>query len=173
MKHLDFLLTSSEPGSDIHHLHVLAGPLNAFGLPDTDKLEFSVYAIAPTGSVDPEQFLAQTLVAAGVNEVQKGRAIAFAGLSKEAWAVLHDGNDGLYDKLKAQGKLEEHPNACEITMLYAACRDGRRWRGRRWLTGPQAGKSEDVTVLVGEPTPGEDGGIRAGRLVRALVGIRS
>ncbi len=59
----------------------------------------------------------------------------------------------------------------EATILYGACRDGRRWKGVRFLTGPKAGTTKDVELLVGQPSPDEAFG--AANLLRKLVGMTS
>lgn len=148
-KHLNWLLESSDPDSDIHHLIVVAGAAGPFGIPDPDKLENTVYAIAwePGGDDTLPTFTKKVILAAGVDHVQRGMRIVFAGLAQHLIAVSP--GDDLSRRLAREGRMEEHPRAGEVTMTYAACSDGRRWRGRRWLTGPKAGQTEDVTLVLG------------------------
>lgn len=172
MRHLNSLLSSSEQGDMIHHLHVVSAPADAvgpLGTIDEAKIHSAVYAIVPTGDVDPEMFTAQVIVMAGVEEVKRNARVLFAGLSQEM-VTVSDGDDLARD-LRRRGKLSEHPRAVEATVLYAAARDGRRWRGIRWLTGERAGTTDKVDIIVGKVTPQEGSGVRAAELVRRLVGI--
>ena len=178
MFHLDLLLANSEPGAALHHLHVIAAPAGAvtpLGLPDPAALAVTVYAIAVTDDVNVtvEEFVAKVIATAAVEAAKKDQSILFAGLAQEAWVVVkRDGKfDDLAMRLQSQGRLSEHPDASEVTVVYGACRDGRRWRGRRWLTGPKAGTTERADLLVGRPNPYESQGIAGAHLVRRLVGI--
>lgn len=167
---LDWLLTHAEPGSVLDHLLVVSAPraaIGPLGLVDDDKAEGSVYAIGLTRDVDEEQFIAKTIVASGIDLTKRGHVILWAGLSKELVTVQN--MDDHARRLLAESRLEEHPRAVEVTVVYAACRDGRRWRGRRWLTGPQAGQSEDAVMLIGPPDLQEQAGQPT--LVRRLVGL--
>lgn len=148
-RHLNFLLKSSEPGDTIDHLLVSAGPGGPFGLPDPEKLEVSCYAIAwqPGHGDDCATFTTKVLTMAGIDHVKKGMRIVFAGLAQERVAVV--GADDLSRRLAREGRLEEHPRAGEVTTMYAACADGRRWHERRWLTGPKAGQTEPTELLAG------------------------
>jgi hypothetical protein len=173
MAHLDTLLTSSEPGASMHHLHVVAAPTGAvgpLGVPDEKQLAVKVYAIAPDGDVEVERFIAKVIMAAAVEASEEGAVPLFAGMSQEVWTV-HP-MDELGRRLAGQGRLHEHPDAAELTIVYGASRDGRRWRGRRWLTGPRAGTTENVDLLVGRPHPHEGYGVVGAALVRRLVGIQ-
>lgn len=168
MSALDYLLTQGEPGQNTHHMFVVAyagsGPL---GLPAFKSTGCTIVSDSP--AVD--KVTAQSIAALAVEHRGRGETIVFAGLALEQWTV-NSGDKALAQRLAARGRLQDHPDAVEVTVVYGACRDGRRWRGQRWLTGPKAGRSEDVELLVGEPTAAEDGGpIRATPLLRALVGI--
>lgn len=177
MRHLDMLLTGSEPGATLHHLHVVAAPRGAIGplgMPDPDKLHTSVYAIAPTEDVNVNEFVTKVVRMAGVEAFRHAAVPLFAAMAWEAWAVISTpgtGRDALADELLRANRLPDHPTAAEVTMTYGVCRDGRRWHGRRWLTGPKAGTSEDISLLVGRPAAGEGYGIPAARAMRALVGV--
>lgn len=167
MQYLNQLLSSSESGDSLHHLYVAATPaeVGPLGLPA--ETELTVYAIAPTDDVDAQQFFAKVIAAAGVDHAEKRKSILFAGLSQEAWTV--ESRDDLARSLMEQGRLFEHPDAAEVTIVYGVCRDGRRWRGERWVTGPKAGQTANVELLVGRPDPQEGYGM--GPLMRALVGM--
>jgi len=170
-QHLDTLLTSSEPGATMHHLHVIAAPTGAvgpLGLPDEKQLDVTIYAIAPTEDVSVEEFIGKVVMAAAAEAHDKGTRVLFAGLSQEAYTVSPMDDLGL--RLVREGRLSEHPDAAEVTIVYAAAADGRRWRGRRWLTGPRAGTAEPIEVLAGRPQPGEGQGVTAAPLIRRLVG---
>jgi hypothetical protein len=170
--HLNMLLESSEPGAELHHLHVLsAPPAGPLGVPDQSQIQATVYAIAAAvdSAAEGEAFMAKTLAAAAIEAAQAGRVVLFAALSQECWSVPPPYDD-LAVELSRAGRLQEHPNVAEKTMVYAACRDGRRWSSGRWLTGPMAGRSEDVELLVGAPQRGEGFG-PACPLVRRLVGM--
>lgn len=173
MSHLDILLSGSEPGATMHHLHVLAAPAGAvgpLGMPDQSQVHSTVYAIAadhPDSGGRAEDFIARVVGAAAVEAHREGRVVLFAALSQEVWTV--PGVDELAARLLREGRLFEHPRAAEMTVVYAVCRDGRRWTGKRLLTGPDAGKTADVELLVGRPDRGE--GYAAGALLRRLVGM--
>lgn len=167
--HLNWLLEQADPGDVMHHLVVVAaGGLGPLGIPDAENLAASVHAIAPVGKGDVRQFIARTIVGVGVEYAAKGRPIMFAALSQEVLIV--EGMDAEADRLLAEGRLDEHPDVREVTLVYGACRDGRRWRSQRWLTGPKVGQTEDVELLVGRLDPQEVGGVAG--LVRRLVGLR-
>jgi hypothetical protein len=176
MKHLDSLLTSSGPGASMHHLHVIAAPAGAlgpFGVPEEGELNTKIYAIAPVAEpgerFDVGEFIAKAIVSAAVEAGQENLTVLFAALAQEMWTA--DPVDDHARRLMREGRLAEHPNAVEVTVVYGACRDGRRWRGRHWLTGPKAGTSEHVDLLVGLPRPHEGYGVDAAPLIRQLVGL--
>lgn len=174
MRHLDMLLTGSEPGSALHHLHVIAAPLDKYGplglLAEAD-LRTAVYAIAYTqeAGCTLDEFIGRIIRYASIEHAKNRQLILFAALSQEIWQV--EPLDDLARQLIRQGRLYEHPNMAEITVVYAACSDGRRWLGRHWHTGPRAGETSDATVLVGRPHPREAPGAAAS-LVRKLVGLK-
>lgn len=175
MDHLEWLLTSSQPGSMLHHLVVArvpaaglpAGPL---GLADGSRVATSVTAVLPDGPV-VQELIASAVLSAGREARAAGERVEFAALSEEAW-VLADDADGAGRRLLEAGRpLGEHPRAEEVTVVYGACRDGRRWRGRRFVSGPRAGERHDVDLLVGRVRAGESRGVAAEALIRSLVGL--
>lgn len=171
MRHLDALMTDSEPGDRLHHLHVVSAPAGAIGplgLPAESQLKTTIYAIAPTEDVDAEEFITTVILAAAAETRRDGTLALFAALNQQVWAVRP--MDDLGRRLLRAGRLFEHPNVADLTVVYAACRDGRRWRGQRWLTGPRAGTSEHVDLLVGQPAQDEGVGLASAAL-RRLVGI--
>lgn len=175
-KYLGSLFGVSEPGQNFHHLLLARGAergaIGALGLPDPDKLEVRWYAIAPTDEVDAELFVNQTIAVAAMEAQANEAVIYFAGLAMEVYAVDDDGTEvteNLARRLKNDRKLQEHPGAVEVTRLYAACRDGRRWTGEHYLTGPQAGAISGPTVRTGRLTAEESGFDR--RLIRHAVGL--
>jgi hypothetical protein len=176
IKHLNMLLEDSEPGATMHYMHVLSappdayGPLGPLGPPDESKIHATIYAIAPTPPVNVDDFCAQVIAAAAAEAHSKGEVPLFAALSQEVWIVSSDGWDAEAERLMKVGRLDEHPAACEVTVVYGAASDGRRWTGRRWLTGPMAGSTEDVNVHVGRPSPRE--GMAVAPMLRLLVGVQ-
>jgi hypothetical protein len=177
-RHLDSLLGNSDPGDSLHHLHVVAadkGATGPLGVVSESALGVYVYAIAyDKASADSrwpnaEAFIRDTIKAAYIDHAKEGRVILFAGMSAEIWGIERGKNDALSERLLAAGRLQEHPNAVEATYVYAACRDGRRWRGTRYLTGPKAGTT-DVEVIVGPQFPGESA-LPMAPWVRHLVGL--
>jgi hypothetical protein len=171
------LFGRSEPGQELHHMLISAAPhgeLNALGLPPRDKLQVSMYAIA--GDVESaagaEEFVHTTIRAAYTDLYQSGLKPFFAGLAMEMVAVDVGGDEvteNLARRLAAEDKLEEHPAAVEVTLLYAACRDGRRWAGEHVLTGPRAGTVLGPTLLSEDVKP-EENRMR-NRLIRRVVGL--
>lgn len=155
----------------MHHLHVLAAPPGAvgpLGLPDETQIKATIYAIAPDESVSVGEFIAKVVMAAAVEAHDAGTVVLFAALGQEVWTVSP--MDELARRLGGEGRLSEHPDAAEVTLVYGAARDGRRWRGRHWLTGPKAGTTEDIEPLVGRPQP-QEGVVTCAPLLRRLVGM--
>jgi hypothetical protein len=175
-RHINSLL-ESEPGDVLHHLHVVAAPVSAIGplgLPDSEKLHVTIFAIAPDDTVDAVEFTVQAIAAAHADNVREDRVPMFAAISQEAWTVkFNSGNRELARRPRRQRRLREHPDVVEMTFVYAVCRDGRRWRARRVLTGPEADFSRDVELLVGRPNRQEAYGAPWGRPLRHLVGLNA
>lgn len=172
-KYINSLL-KSEPGDVLHHLHVVAAPVTAigpFGLPDSEKLHVTVFAIAPDDTVDAAEFTIKAIAAAHADNLKEDRVAMFAAISQETWTAR--ASDELARRLHREGRLSEHPDAVETTFVYAACRDGRRWRARRDLTGPNVEQSADVKMLVGHPDRHEAFGAQWGRPLRMLVGLNA
>jgi len=163
---------NSEPGQTLHHMVFAAaaeGEVTALGLP---QLKVTIYAIAPTEDVDAGQFVARTIRGAIAEAQQNGTVPHFAALGIEAHSVTGNGDEvseNLGRRLAADGKLQEHPAAVEVTRLYAACRDGRRWTGEHILTGELAGTVRGPQLLTGAVGP-QEAGLHA-RLIRAAVGL--
>lgn len=171
---LNQLLESSDPGQELHHLHVVTsdGKPGPLGPPTPDQLETTVYAIMPVGpDVDPDVFTQNVVVSAAIENIKKARLPVFAALSQEMWQIPRESWDEQAEKLASSGgSYGEHPAAIEVTVLYGACRDGRRWTGRRYLTGSRAGETEQIELLVGRPRPRE-GLVSPAPLIRKLVGM--
>jgi hypothetical protein len=173
IRYLNELLMTSKPGASIHHLLVASfdpSARNALGL--VDDVDVTMYAIAPD-SDKPEVFIAKALRAAAVQQQRTARRMPwFAGLAIEAFGLVDRPGDEVAEnrarRMAFDGKLSDHPDAVEITTVYAAARNGLRWTGRRYLTGPRAGETDDVTTLIGAISPEEQG--QRQQLVRALVG---
>jgi hypothetical protein len=156
--YLSSLLGTSSPGDTMHHLLVVAAdpgrPRTPLGLVEPDALKATLYAIAQDDTVDAQQFIGKVIIGAAVDAHRAGLVIHFAGLALEAYTVWlpNDGDEAaenLARRLSADHKLEEHPSAVEMTKLYAACSDGRRWLGSHALTGPPAGKIDGPELRVG------------------------
>lgn len=170
-QNLNYLLSSSDPGDEIHHLLVVACPkaaIGPLGLADEKKLEMTVYAIVVDASVDPVEFAHKVIATAGVSHAERDLLPLFAGVSQKTFLV--ECVDESVERLHAERRLAEHPDGVEVTTVYAACRDGRRWGGVRYLTGPKADNAASFQMLVGKLTEGEAESLTA-RLVRRLVGI--
>lgn len=174
MRHLNMLLDNSEPGATIHYLHIIAAPAGAtgpLGTADPTKLEASIYAIAPDTPTPQEvpHYIRRVTAAAAADQAAKGLTIMFAAAGQEMWFAPVGDEHGR--RLQAEGRLGEHADAVEMTLVYAACRDGRRWRGGRYLTGPQAGEKIAIETLVGRVSSHETSGIAAARGILKMVGI--
>jgi hypothetical protein len=174
-RYLGTLFGNSEPGQTLHHLLFATADKadhTALGLPRADKLKVTMYAIAPTADVDAAQFVAQTIRKAIADVRQSQTLPYFVGLGMETHAVVTDGNEvteNLARRLHADRQLQEHPAAVEVTLLYAACRDGRRWVGEHFLTGDEAGRVVGPQLCAGAVGPQESGIHK--RLIRAAVGL--
>lgn len=175
--HLNVLMTGSAPGAMFHNLHVVAAPVDAvgpFGRPDEQALKGCVYAIdstGPGGSAGVERRILDVIVAAGLEHTGRRESVLFAALAKEGWASP---NDARARELRRAGRLAEHPEMYEVTWVYAVCRDGRRWRGRHYLTGPRAGELVGPDILVGQPARDEAGpvGESATAALLTITGLR-
>lgn len=166
-------MLTSEPGDIMHRLTVVAAPaFGPLGLPVEEKLKTSMYAIAPIdgGAVD---LVVKSIARAFTDHHERSETILFAALGQETWTVARRDTAreaAVARRLHREGRLSEHPDAQEVTFVYAVCRDGRRWRARRAVTGPGAGEPCDVELLVGRPDKKEAFGAPWGRPLRALVG---
>lgn len=173
MEHLTWHLNQSEPGAELHHLSVLTtsadpGPLGVAG-----DVESWMFVIAASGGPEAAmKAVAQTVVGATAEVRAKGLKTVFAVVSQEVWLVDAENFDDLSRRLMAEGKLNTHPKAVEATFVYGACADGRRWRGFRYLTGPRAGQTRDVRLLVGAVSDSEAGPVVAAPMVRRMVGLK-
>lgn len=175
--HLNFLLEQADPGDSLHHLIVMAdeavGERGPLGLPAGPKLAVSFHAIAANNPNETlELFVAKVIATAAIDHATNNKKVLFAALSQEVWMV--EDPDEATRKLLDSGELRvsDHPDAQEATVVYGACRDGRRWRSRRWVTGPKAGQTGDVDILVGPVRGPEFFGHSAGMLLRRMVGQR-
>lgn len=176
-RYIEVLLNNSGPGDTMHQLLIASvepgGSRNAFGLPDPTKLAVSVHGILPTEDVDPEGFIAQTIRAAIAKQAKDKLRPIFAGLSIESYAVIDRPADEVSEnrarRMIADGQLEQHSEAVEVTMMYAACRDGRRWAAQHIHTGPRAGDVVGPTTRVGPIEYAERRPVRW--LVRSAVGL--
>lgn len=168
-KHLNFLLTNSDPGDVLGAMHVVAAPRGPRGRPDIDKRETSVFVMACDNTMAPEDFVILTIANTALRFKDSGHTPLWAGLKQEMLSV--EPFDDQARKLVSAGRsLSEHPRGGEITVVYAAASDGRRWLGRRWLTGPHAGTVEEPTIIGGPQNQNEGFGYMS-RAIRKLVGI--
>jgi hypothetical protein len=178
-KYIDVLFGHSKPGAMLHNFLIVSvdreQPTDALGLIPTDALKSALYAIDSVGETPPEALIAQTMTAAVVQRIENRELPVFAGLAIETHAVLKGPRDQaaeqLARQLHGQRRLHEHPDVVEVTMLYAACIDGRRWTGEHILTGPRAGEAPYVTTEVGPLSPYERG--QLSYMVRMIVGLGS
>ena len=175
-KYIGGMLNNSSAGDSMHQLLISSatpGGYNAFGLPDQDKLKATMYGIIPTAEVEPEGFVAQTVRTAIAEQREAGLTPIFAALTIEAYSIVTRPTDevaeNLARRLVADDKLDEHPDAVEVTMLYAACRDGRRWAAQHILTGPRVGETIGPTNRIGPLEHAERRPVRW--LVRSVVGL--
>ncbi len=172
-KHINGLLGNSNAGDSAHTLYIVAAPAGAdvgpFGLVDDSKLEMTVAMLAyeKTPEMTMGQFMTGAFLRIRADHKSAGKTILFAGLALETWWAESDDPSIMAHR----GSIADHPDAAEVTMVYAACRDGRRWSARRYLTGPRAGESVDPTILVGRLNPREGYGMPV-ELVWQLVDLR-
>jgi hypothetical protein len=175
--YLKFLFDQVLPGQVLHHLLVAtADPAGdgALGLPDPEAVTVSVYAMVldKEGTMTIDQLIERTIVRAGLDAQRAGRVVHFAGLATETHAVVtyDERSREAAARLLAGRRLQEHPDAVEAVWLYAACRDGRRWSGRRFVTGPRAGTVWGPDPQTGALADHERGSYE--RLIQAVVGLR-
>lgn len=174
-KYLDMLLTKSDPGDAVHTLLTVAAPKDTegpFGFPDEEQQKVNIYAIVyveDETTDTPEQFIDRAILQAHAEHQGHDEVLLFMALSQEIFGVTT--NDDLAKQLHQEGRLHEHPDAHEATLVYAVCRDGRRWRGDRFLTGPKAGTTIGPAQLTGPVNPQMEGIGNYGYLMRRMVGI--
>ena len=170
--YLSAIFGDSEPGAMLHTMLLAVaepetGPL---GLP---KIATTLYAIDPSGPNGGDPFVAKAIRAAVAEKLREGCVIEFAGLAIEAHIVDIPDNDEVAENkarvMHGDRRLSEHPAAVETTVLFAACRDGRRWTGMHYLTGPKAGTVLGPELHQGTLVDQEQG--RYARLIRSAVGI--
>ena len=98
----------------------------------------------------------------------------FAGLAMELNEVRSDGTAATENRarlLQSENRLSEHPESVEVTRLYAACSNRRRWVGEHYLTGPKAGVVSGPLIRWGAIGPQEKETHQV--LIRAAVGIEA
>ena len=175
MQHMDMLLNSSKPGAELQYLHVISAGKNAargpLGMPGKSALEAMICAIVPDTPTPQEVPAWIRKACAGIyaEHINEGKTIMFAATGQEVWvAPVRNERER---RLRAEGRLDEHPEAIEATIVYGAARDGRRWRGMRYLTGPNAGEKVAVDTLVGRIQRSETAGIVAAPVILKMVGL--
>ncbi len=176
-EYLGVLFGNSEPGQTMHHMLVAVAESaagSALGFLRADKLEVWMFAIAVVGPDRVEEFIAKTIADATEAARVQGKVPYFVGLTLERHLVVFADRDEVTEnrarRMVADQQLHEHPEAVEVTQLYAASRDGRRWSGVHFLTGEQAGKMAGPFLREGPIAAEEDATPQ--RLVRAMVGLR-
>lgn len=172
--YIDSIFGNSKPGDSLHHFFVASAAIkdcDAFGNPPPDKIVVQFCFLAPDASVDVSRFMQESILMTGRKLQQDGHRAFFAGLSMEVNAVINPpvNEHNAIDTLYAQRRLSEHPLSVEITTLYAAARDGRRWTGQHTLTGPNAGAKTGPTVRTGHISRDERSVANA--IVRGVVGL--
>lgn len=178
MKVLDAVYGTSQPGQEYHQVALLtADPaaVSPLGTIRDKDLRTHLCHIAPVGPIDVDQYVGQQLAALWIDVRQRGKEVMFVALVMEqVYVTAADVADRTADELArtlvAAGRLAEHPAASEVTRLYAACRDGRRWSGSHYLTGSRSGVRIGPDQCVSErPGPNEMGPNH--ELMRRMVGI--
>lgn len=176
MSHLDLLLDQGDADSRLHHMHVVAakaGGIGPLGLPAEGKLGTSVYTMLfdEDGPGGIEKWIKRTIARARIEHSRRGDTVLFAALSQSMWLVDSEHFDVLARKLMHEQRLYEHPNVADATIVYGVARDGRRWRSRRWESGPKEGTTDQVELLVGRPDPSEWYGMPVVPHLLRLVGV--
>lgn len=173
LKTVAVLFGTSEPGAKLHHLVLVREERTALGLPEP---RLYVYAIAPTfaDARESERFTARTVLAAS-HDPEFPEPPLLAALTMEMVTVPEEvqQDEAVANRarvLHAAGHLDDHPLAVEVTRLYAAAPDGRRWTGMHWLTGPQAGEVDGPTLRA-RGTRTEMDGWPFAKLIRHSVGL--
>lgn len=173
---LGLLLDQGDADSRMHHMHVVAakpGALGPLGLPAEGALGTSVYAMFfdQDGPGGIEKWITKTIARSRFEHERRGDTILFVALSQSMWMVDEEHFDVLARKLMHEQRLYEHPHVADVTIVYGAARDGRRWRSRRWESGPKEGTTDQVELLVGRPDPGEWYGMPVVPHLLRLVGV--
>ncbi len=163
----------SEPGAVMHWLIVVREGRGPLGQPEPKT---DVYAIAPVfdNASDSEKFIASTVYGAAHDPKAVGPVVLAVFTMELTHVTMDDGADEVSDNrarvLQASGHLEQHAKAVEVTRLYAAAADGRRWTGMHWLTGSRAGQIDGPTCH----GPGSRADLDSwsfARMIRATVGL--
>jgi hypothetical protein len=115
-----------------HYLHVVA---TEPGAPD-GEFGTAVYVIDPVKDGAPAaDGITTTITQARLDHDRRGATIHFIALNQRMWIVPAERADPMAHQLQHEGWLSEHPHAAEVSVVYAAARDGRRWRSRPYGSG--------------------------------------
>ncbi len=165
---LNMLFGHSEPGDAVHRM------MTATADP-TGEVTVSVTGIAPQApevtGMHPDVFVKRG-VKDSIDRAAAGGTILFAALVMEVCAMTDDVSDEVKAegrRLMVAGNLQLHQQAIEMTQLYAAARDGRRWMAQHRLTGPKAGQIRGPLMFTG-PLDAVERGIEQ-RMIRRAVGL--
>lgn len=119
-------------------LGVDSGGTNALGVPVLELVHVAIVPEGDRGGLSVDDAIRQMINGAVAQARRLGRVhvAAFALEAHQYTGMDADaGGPGAQRRaaeLAAERRLEEHPDAQEVTLLYAACADGRRWHGVRW-----------------------------------------
>jgi hypothetical protein len=161
---------TSEPGAWISYLYVVTTEADK-----TDPM-ICVGAIAPQ-SPNEDAGLMESFIKQQKEEARKkNRLVSYVMMILETTILTVDVRSSEDEKkiddvglLLQQHRLHEHKESCEVTLMYAACTDGRRWFGKHDLTGPTASQKLGPKLMTG-PLASEEKYSRFG-FIRGIVGI--
>lgn len=162
----------SSPGDEMHHAIFAYPSQTALGVPD---LGIDVLAIAPVAAEErTDTFIARSITARAVESGKPPNYLVVLTMETHHVALPVGADEAAENRLRrmhADRRVQDHELAVEETLLYAACRDGRRWWGSHSLTGPDAGRVDGPHLAPAGSRVESERWMPHARLIRRAVGI--
>lgn len=170
---LDHMLSQADPGDSTHTLVLAHAKPGALGVAELEST-YAVLAYVPTEQFPTIERFITVAISKLAHEARADGPIYLAVLAVEGVRVnLTNAGEEVENRarrMQGDGQLMDHELAEEVTFLYAACADGRRWHGKRWYRGARAGKKDGPLMLQPWQRDRSDRWSSA-RLLRAVVGL--
>lgn len=168
------LLDNPSPGDTLHTMVVVTedpAERARLGFIDPDKLDVDVWMLNPCRAMSPDQLFSDTAKRIVVQTILEKRLLHFAGLGVVGEMLATPIPEGVNADDVPPVDPRGHPDAVQAVVLLAACRDGRRWSGWRFLDGPQAGKQAGPELHATKRLASPER-VSVAKIVRSMVGLR-